>query len=186
MKKENMQKKILIVDNHSVHIEELKRLFGGYEIDVCDCDDFTTEKAADFDVIMLSGGSHVFAADQTKKAYEVEIDFIHNTEKPVIGICLGCQLIAKAFGGTLKKLETGCHGINEIEMENRKYQVFESHNYGIDTLPNELKIIAKSVVGTEIIKHKTKEIYCFQFHPEVHPRKTDGKKIFYKIVSEIL
>lgn len=175
--------KILIVDNHSSHTSRLVRLFSGSEVEVLDCDSFSAEKANNYDLIVLSGGSHVCAAENTKKAYEEEIDFLRKTSKPVIGICLGCQLIAKAFGGKLKKLDKKCHGINEIKLRKRSYKVYESHKYVIDKLPSGFELIASSDAGPEIIKHKTKPIYGFQFHPEVFPRKSEGKKLFIKILK---
>lgn len=177
--------KILVVDNHSRHINRIARLFPDKEVITQDCDDFSSESAKDFDMVVLSGGSHVYAAENVKKAYEIEIEFIKTTEKPVIGICLGCQLIAKAFGGSLEKLEDKKSGIYEITFQSRKYKVYESHRYTIKSLPEELQILASSETGTEIIKHKSKEIFGFQFHPEVFPRKTDGKKLFDKVINKL-
>lgn len=178
-------KKILIVDNHSKNSAKLPRIFSGFDISICDCDNFSSEKAAEYDIVILSGGSHVFAAERTKKAYALEIEFLKETNKPVIGICLGCQLIAKAFGGTLKKLDEKKHGIFEIVYGKKSYKVYESHRYAINELPIQLDLIARSETGAEIIKHKTKPIYGFQFHPEVFPRKTDGKELFFLILKEI-
>lgn len=177
--------KILIVDNHSVNTKKLVHLFAGFDISVCDCDSFSPEKTENFDLVVLSGGSHVYAAENTKKAYDTEIDFIKTTKKPIIGICLSCQLIAKAFGGTLEKLEEKKHGIFEIKLGKKSYNVYKSHKYAIDKLPPQLELIAESETGPEIIKHKTKPVYGFQFHPEVFPRKTDRKKLFLSIVKEL-
>ena len=165
--------KILIVDNHSKNSSKIPRLFAGHNVSVCDCDNFNIEKTKDFDLVVLSGGTHVSAAESTKKAYGLEVEFIKTTKKPVIGICLGCQLIAKAFGGKLGKLEKRSHGIYEIKRGETSYKVYESHKYAIQKLPPQFDLIAKSETGAEIIKHKTKPIYGFQFHPEVFPRKTD-------------
>jgi len=181
-----MTKRILIVDNHSKHTAKITHLFSGNDISLCDGDNFKPEEAELFDLIVFSGGSHVCAADRTKKAYELEIDFIRKAKKPVVGICLGCQLIAKAFGGKLAKLQEKRYGIYEITMNGKQFNVFESHGYTIDKLSNELDLIAKSDTGPEIIKHKTKPIYGFQFHPEVFPRKTAGKKLLISVVKTIL
>lgn len=181
-----LKKKILIVDNHSKRMKELTRLVAGHDVSVCDCDNFTSKKAENFDLIILSGGSHVYSADNTKKAYTAEIDFIRETMKPVIGICLGCQLIAKAFGGTLEKMKEKSRGILEINFAGKSYSVFESHKYTIKSLPSCINVIAESETGSEIIQHESKPIYGFQFHPEAYPRKTAGKKLFRFILKEVL
>ena len=178
--------KILIIDNHTKNLTKLVRLFKDFQVDVIDCDNFSIQKTSDYDIIILSGGTHVSAAESTKKAYELETFLIKKINKPIIGICLGSQLIAKAYGGKLKKLEKKSHGIIELTYKTRTYKVCESHKYAIEKLPKQLQLLGKSSIGPEIFKHKIKPIYGFQFHPESMPRKSDGKKLFFKVLKTIL
>ncbi len=180
----SLMKRILVVDNHSKHTAKIARLFSGCSINVCECENFDPEKAETFDLVIFSGGSHTYAADNTKNAYVAEIEFINNATKPVVGICLGCQLIAKAFGGSLSKLDEKINGICDIEFSGKKYRVYESHRYVIHDLPPELSVIGYSDTGPEIIRHQTKPIFGFQFHPEVYPRRSDGKTLFWKIMKD--
>jgi carbamoylphosphate synthase small subunit len=43
--------------------------------------------------------------------------------------------------------------------------------------------LANSIEGIEIIKHKDKPIYGFQFHPEMFPNLSDGDELFANIVK---
>ncbi|MFA6963500.1 MAG: gamma-glutamyl-gamma-aminobutyrate hydrolase family protein [Patescibacteria group bacterium] len=181
-----MFKKILIVDNNSKHTAKIAKLFSGDEISICKCEDFESDKAETFDLVVLSGGSHTYAADNEKNAYSAEIEFIKQTKKPLIGICLGCQLIAKAFGGKLTKLAEKQSGILEIAKSVKKYEVFESHKYAISEMPDELETLAESETGPEIIRHRARPTFGFQFHPEVFPRKTDGKKLFDQVIAQVI
>ena len=182
----SLMKRVLVVDNHSKHTAKIARLFSGDSVGICQCENFEPEKAERFDLVVFSGGSHTYAADNTKNAYATEIEFIKNTIMPVVGICLGCQLIAKAFGGSLSKLDEKINGICDIEFSGKKHKVYESHKYVIHDLPPELSVIGHSDTGPEIIRHQTKPILGFQFHPEVYPRKSDGKTLFWKIMKDIV
>jgi anthranilate/para-aminobenzoate synthase component II len=79
--------------------------------------------------------------------------------------------------------------VKEIEIRNdldkKDYMVFEAHKYAITTLWKEITWIAKSKYGYEIIKHKTKPIRWFQFHPEADMKHTEGKKILQEVLDLI-
>ena len=99
-----------------------------------------------------------------------------NLGKPVIGICLGCEIICKAFGGELEFMPE--HEIGKKEFEildkslaekvgSRELIAFESHSLRIKKIPEDFYEVVRSNHGPEIIKHKTKPIIGIQFHPEV-------------------
>ena len=116
---------------------------------------------------------------------------------PVLGICLGHQSIAVAYGGKVIRANEIYHGKssqvivkgNDIfEGVARKIDVMRYHSLVVDrsTLPKELEIIAETVNDHVImaIKHKTKKIYGIQFHPEsVFTPK--GKRIIKNFVEGI-
>lgn len=182
-------KKILIIDNETTLIKKLQKLIPGSEI-VKKPNKITKKDFKHFDLIVLSGG-HRYSVNHSYPILKEEVALIRSG-KPIIGICFGCQLIAKAFGGDLYKLKTKRRGIKSIKFLDKRLskkssiKVFESHRYSIKTVPKEIDVLAKSKDGPEIIKHKTLPIYGFQFHPEKFVSKTEGDKVFLKVFYKIL
>jgi len=173
---------ILIVDNESIHIEEIALLFPGKNITFCHYNKIPD--TTNYDLIILSGGSH-YSVTQKPSHYKKELALIQNTKIPLVWICLGCQLIAHAFGSTLTRMPEKL--VKEIEIRNgldkKDYKVFEAHKYAITLLWPDITWIAKSTYGYEIIRHKTRPIWWFQFHPEVDMKHTQGKKILQEVLA---
>jgi carbamoyl-phosphate synthase small subunit len=111
-------------------------------------------------------------------------------KKPIVGICLGHQLLALALGGKTQKLKFGHRGCNhpvkDIE-ENKVYITTQNHGYYVSVLPEYMEITHVSVNdGTiEGMKHKTLPIFSVQFHPEACPGPKDIDVIFDKFLSLI-
>ncbi|MCA1076298.1 glutamine-hydrolyzing carbamoyl-phosphate synthase small subunit, partial [Clostridium bowmanii] len=110
-------------------------------------------------------------------------------KKPIVGICLGHQLLALALGGKTKKLKFGHRGCNhpvkDIK-ENKVYITSQNHGYYVSELPKDMEITHVSVNdGTiEGMKHKTMPIFSVQFHPEACPGPKDIDEIFDKFLSD--
>ncbi len=179
--------KILIVDNHTKDLEELKKLIGNFDFSICPKEKFSYEITNGFDLIIFSGGSGagVYPIINHKENYKTEIDFIRKSDKKIIGICLGCEIVAAAFDCTLKELKAKEKGIINIQFKNKEIPVYEAHRFVIDKVSNEIEILATSNDGIEMIKHKVKPIYGLQFHPEMFVDKTEGKNIFFEILKTI-
>ncbi|MBZ9687273.1 carbamoyl phosphate synthase small subunit [Clostridium estertheticum] len=111
-------------------------------------------------------------------------------KKPIIGICLGHQLLALALGGKTAKLKFGHRGCNhpvkDIQ-ENKVYITSQNHGYYVSKLPENMEVTHVSVNdGTiEGMKHKTMPIFSVQFHPEASPGPKDIDIIFDKFLSTI-
>lgn len=173
---------ILVVDNESLHTQEIAALFLGQKITVCMYNKIPDTKK--YDLIILSGGSH-YSVLEKPSHYTKEIALIKNSQKPILWICLGCQLIAHVFGSNLTKMSEKL--VKEIEIRNwldkKEYKVFEAHKYAITRLWKKLEWIAKSKYGYEILRHTNKPIRGFQFHPEVDMTHTGGRKILKEIMK---
>lgn len=97
----------------------------------------------------------------------------------ILGVCLGHQAICEAFGGTVTYAKQLMHGKQSTMTFDKEEGIFAGvpqnvkiaryHSLAGDsgTLPNCLNIIATTEDGEIMaVKHKEREIYGFQFHPE--------------------
>ncbi len=109
-------------------------------------------------------------------------------KKPIVGICLGHQLLALTLGGKTAKLKFGHRGCNhpvkDLE-ENKVHITSQNHGYFVDVLPQDMKVTHVSVNdGTiEGMKHEKLPIFSVQFHPEACPGPKDSNYIFDKFMK---
>ncbi|WP_423792766.1 GMP synthase subunit A [Methanocaldococcus indicus] len=130
----------------------------------------TLEELKDYKGIILSGGPDIEKAKGC-------IDIALNAEVPILGICLGHQLIALAYGGEVGKANKEEYALTKIYVDNeddlfknipKEFNAWASHKDEVKTLPKNFEILAHSdICKIEAMKHKEKEIYGVQFHPEV-------------------
>jgi len=113
-----------------------------------------------------------------------------NKEKPIFGICMGNQLLAKAAGANVYKLKYGHRGVNQpVRMldTNRCFITSQNHGYAVDnsTLKGDWEPFFENLNdGTnEGIRHKTKPFYSVQFHPEAANGPTDTEFFFEDFVN---
>lgn len=112
-------------------------------------------------------------------------------KKPIVGICLGHQLLTLALGGKTKKLKFGHRGCNhpvkDLE-ENRVYITSQNHGYVVEELPKDVIATHINVNDNSIegMKHKTLPIYSVQFHPEAAAGPKDSEYIFDKFLNYAL
>lgn len=127
------------------------------------------------------------------------IDLIKNFYKtiPILGVCLGHQAIAKAFGGETIKCSKVYHGkkstirLNEKELFKnikRKIEVMRYHSLVVDenTLPQNIEVIGRNIGDDLIMALKVKGFKTFgvQFHPEsIYTDK--GKEIIENFIFDI-
>ena len=91
--------KILIINNHTKHLDELRQLFERYG-ETATVDKFELKKDhiyEEYNLIVLSGSSAVSVKDKPQ-VYEKELLLIKQTQVPIIGVCMGAELIAYAYG----------------------------------------------------------------------------------------
>lgn len=107
--------------------------------------------------------------------------------KPLLGICLGHQLIAKHFDGKIKKGVSGEYSYTDVELDTgsilfkgipRSIRVWSSHRDEVSKMPNGFKVTAFSrMCRVEAMEHETKPIYSVQFHPEVYETEQGSRII---------
>ena len=111
--------------------------------------------------------------------------------KPIVGICLGHQLLALTLGGKTTKLKFGHRGCNhpvkDLE-KNRVHITSQNHGYVVDELPAGVVATHMNINdGTiEGMKHTTLPIYSVQFHPEAAAGPKDSEYIFDRFMEYAL
>ena len=184
--------KILLINNETKHLKELQALLKQHEIINIKFNEINLSEISNYDIAILTGSSSYPVLGNEDK-YKKEINLIKSLEIPIIGICLGFELIGHAFGATLILLNEKKKGTVTIKILKQdkifkdvpNFKVFEAHRWCIKEMPNTLTPLAKSKDGIEIIKHKNEEIYGLQFHPSLYTDKMCGDEIFINILNKI-
>lgn len=145
--------------------------------------DFNDE---DYDGVVISNGPGdpkmcVETIEHVKKAMDRNL--------PILGICLGNQILALAAGADTYKLKFGHRSQNQPTIEvgtKRCYITSQNHGYAVDekTIPNDWKpSFFNANDGTnEGIRHEFKPFISVQFHPEAAPGPVDTDFMFEKFI----
>ncbi|MBI2852106.1 MAG: glutamine-hydrolyzing carbamoyl-phosphate synthase small subunit [Chloroflexi bacterium] len=110
-------------------------------------------------------------------------------KKPIMGICLGCQLIGRAFGGKTFKLKFGHRGGNHPVKDfatGRVHITAQNHGYAVnpDTLKDGLEVshINLNDGTVEGLRHRELPIFSIQYHSEASPGPLDNTYLFDEFV----
>ncbi len=149
--------------------------------------DFTGEE---FDGVFISNGP----GDPAKCDATVQhIRRVIGDGKPIMGICLGNQLLARAAGAETYKLKYGHRSHNQpvlLEGTNKCYITSQNHGYAVETktLPGDWEPLFTNVNDetNEGIRHKTKPFFSTQFHPEASSGPTDTEFLFDEFIKNVV
>ena len=141
----------------------------------------------DYDGLFLSNGP---GDPDTCEAAVLHIRKALEGDRPICGICMGNQLLAKAGGASIYKLKYGHRSHNQpVRMVGTEKCFITSQNHGYavdgDTLGADWEpLFVNMNDGTnEGIRHKTKPFFSSQFHPEACSGPTDTEFIFDRFVA---
>ena len=150
-------------------------------------DQISLEKVADYDKVLISPGPGI------PREAGITLDVIreYGSSKSILGVCLGHQAIAEAYGGSIINLTTVYHGVTgQMKQVIEGDYLFEGvplefdagryHSWVVEpaTLPGELEITVENDEGYIMaIRHRRHDVRGVQFHPESVLTEYGGKMI---------
>lgn len=145
-----------------------------------------TIESYNLDGLFLSNGP----GDPAKLTEVIETIKKFVGKMPIVGICLGHQLLAWALGGTTKKLKYGHRGCNHPVKDLEKNRIFitsQNHGYVVDKVPECMKVTHINLNDNSIEGMKSEElrIACVQYHPEAYPGPSDSEYLFDEFINVI-
>lgn len=171
--------KVLVFDNYDSFTYNLVQMIERIlqiKVDVIKNDEISLEEIGKYDKIVLSPGPGI----PEEAGILLELIKKYAPTKSILGVCLGQQAIAEAFGGSLINLSEIFHGVaTPAEIVKPETKIFKNLNSGMEVgryhswvvnpegFPEELEITAVDKDGMIMaLQHKTYDVHGVQFHPE--------------------
>ncbi|MCU0667416.1 MAG: gamma-glutamyl-gamma-aminobutyrate hydrolase family protein [Patescibacteria group bacterium] len=190
--------KFYIVDNGSLFTYEAasKILHKGHNVFIQKYSPYSRLDSGDTDVIVLTGGYQYEVGDvleDNELWFRHEFELIRTTDKPILGLCLGHQLINVALGGTMLMLPRPVQEVVNISIteygQNKlgytNFNALEHHDYAVDDFSaTGLIELGSSKDGVEMLYHPERKLLGVQFHPEIFV-DDDSESLFWDLIGLI-
>jgi len=185
---------VLLLDNYDSFTYNLAQYFGELrcELFISRNDQITTEEIARL------APSHICISPGPCTPHEAgiskEVIARFGEKVPILGVCLGHQCIAEAYGGNVVRAERLMHGKSSVIRHNgtplfsdlpTPFEAGRYHSLIVepDSLPRCLEITAETDEGEIMaLRHREFPVYGVQFHPE-SILTPDGKKILINFLA---
>ena len=185
---------LIVIDNQSSFIKKFKRNYlSEHDFEAMFFDHnqpVIVPKNAEVKGIILSGGKGT-----PWEPLNLTSNFVAmmNYDVPIIGFCLGFEIIAVAWQGRVKRMAVPQQKMERVTITRPEDPIFtgidtaevmlrEKHHHCVSTMPRDFDLLGYSeACPIEIFKHKDKPIYGFQSHPEVSGR--DGIRIMQNFLN---
>ncbi|MCM1009494.1 MAG: aminodeoxychorismate/anthranilate synthase component II [Fusobacterium sp.] len=163
---------MLIIDNYDSFTYNLVQYFKilGQNPIVVKNDEHLPD--VDFQRIVISPG----AGNPDNSGLSMAVLKKYYSEKPILGVCLGHQCIAKFFGAEIIKAKEPMHGkVSKVFYKDGEplfaglpqgFNATRYHSLVVSNLPESLEVIAQTDNVIMALKHRKLPIYGVQFHPE--------------------
>lgn len=168
--------RILVIDNYDSFVFNLVQYLGqlGVEVDVRRNDEVTVEQAREYDGILLSPGPG------TPVDAGVCMDIVRSCagEVPILGVCLGHQVIAEVYGGVVDRAPELLHGkTSQVEHSGtgvltglpEPFTATRYHSLAVipESVPDVLEVTGTTESGVIMaLRHRELDVEGVQFHPE--------------------
>ncbi|MDF2931696.1 MAG: aminodeoxychorismate/anthranilate synthase component [Chryseobacterium sp.] len=171
--------KILVFDNYdsfTYNLVQMIEKITNQKVDVYRNDEISIKEIEKYEKIILSPGPGI------PEEAGILLDLIkkYAPKKSILGVCLGQQAIAEAFGGNLINLSEIFHGVattsktikEDVKLFKnlpKEIEVGRYHSWAVnnENFPDELEITAVDNDGMIMaLQHKTYDVHGVQFHPE--------------------
>ena len=164
--------------NHLIHrtlrdIEEFDHRGKAYEVSV----ELVNNTLTPSEVMELEPSGIVLGGGPSLDNIGRCADYIRDLSLPMLGICLGHQVMALALGGEVKRGKVGGYASIEVEVLEEdgilrglgpNLRVWASHQDEVTKLPEGFRCLARSkVCNIEAMAHTNLPLYGVQWHPEV-------------------
>ncbi|HET7158819.1 MAG TPA: carbamoyl phosphate synthase small subunit, partial [Burkholderiales bacterium] len=139
-------------------------------------------------ILLANGPGDPAPCDYAIRAIRVFL----GVNKPLLGICLGHQLLGLAVGAKTVKMKFGHHGANHPVQDVETGRVMitsQNHGFAVDaaTLPQNAQVTHVSLFDGSLqgFKLTDKPAFCFQGHPEASPGPNDVDYLFQRFVKSM-
>ncbi len=187
----NRQVKVYVVDNGGQWTHRIWRVLRELDCDSKIIPNITPIGEIDADGLVLSGGAPRVAWESPKLGNCT--DYFDHFEGPILGICVGMQLMAIHYGGKAGPSEIPEYGLANmtiIEPDDlfkdlpKEFFVWESHNDEVKQAPNFTILAMSDNCKIQALKHEKWPLYGVQFHPEVNNTQ-NGEQILKNFVNVV-
>ena len=139
-----------------------------------------------FDLLFLSNGP----GDPETQTNAIQLIKDCKGKIPIVGICLGHQIITLALGGKTAKMKFGHHGANQPVTDlftKKTFVTSQNHSFVTSTLPKDadLWFVNSNDNSVEGMRFNNYKIMSVQFHPEASPGPRDSLWIFDEFIKGV-
>lgn len=172
--------RLLLVNNDSDTWEELVEVAqaAGHEVTPVHCSTIGAIDPRGYDMAVLSGGWWYDDETELLATYAEELEFIRSSPIPILGICIGMQLMHVSLDQAVPLLDQPQSGYKPIDIKPMGQElfgfpsvlnVFKNHTRAVLEADPNFQVLATSPGHVEIMMHNERPLLGVQFHPEVGP-----------------